>query len=108
MTDLVALLTSPSVSDGFSALHSAIHDSHTTWPSLPLSKVARLDADSDSASASRSRAGVHPTSRAVVTGGPVRVSISGVLRECPHLRELFQAAEYDHRSRATVYRTPNR
>ncbi|KAN0123228.1 Cullin-4B [Russula decolorans] len=81
MTDLVALLTFPSVSDGFSALHSAIHDSHTTWPSLPLSKVARLDADSDSASASRSRAGVHPISRAVVTGGPVRVSVSGNLQQ---------------------------
>ena len=90
MTDLVALLTFSSVSDGFSALHSTIHNSHTTWPSLPLSKVARLDADSDSASASRSRAGVHPTSRPVVTGGPIRVSISGSLRECPHLRELFR------------------
>ena len=69
------------------------------WPSLPPSKVARLDTDSesDSASASRSRAGVHPTSRAVVTGGPIQVSISGSLRECPHLRELFQMAEYDHR-----------
>jgi hypothetical protein len=108
MTDLVALLTFPSVSDGFSALHSAIRDSYTTWPSLPLSKVARLDADSDSASASRSRAGAHPTSRAVVARGLVRVSVSGSVRECPHLLELFQAAEYDHCPRATVYRTPNR
>jgi cullin 4 len=84
MADLVALLTFPSVSDGFSALRLAIRDSHTTLPSLPLSKVARLDADSDSGSASRSRAGVHPTPRSVVAGGPVRVSISGSLRECPH------------------------
>lgn len=81
MTDLVALLTFPSVSNGFSDLSLAIHDNHTTLPSLPLSKVARLDADSDSGSASRSRAGVRPTSRALVAGGPIRVSISGNLRE---------------------------
>lgn len=108
MTDLVALLTFPSVSNGFSALRPAIHDNHTTLPSLPLSKVARLDADSDSGSASRSRAGVHLASRAVVAGGPIRVSISGSLREWPYLCELFHAAEYDHPSRATLYRTPNR
>jgi cullin-4 len=93
MIDLVALLTFPSISQGFSALHSAIHDSHTTLPSLPLSKVARLDADSDSGSASRSRAGLHPTSRAVVVGGPIRVSISGNLREWPYVCAQFQTAE---------------
>ncbi len=107
MADLVALLTFPSVSDGFSPLRSVICASHTTLPSLPLSKVARLDADSDSGSASRSRAGVHPTPRSVVAGGPIRVSISGSLRECPHFCELFQVAEYDDRPRATVYRTSN-
>ena len=95
MTDLAALLTFPSVSNGFSALHSATHGSHTTWSSLPLTKVARLDADSDSASASRSRAGVHPTPQAVVRGGPVRVCISGSRRECPL---LFQTAEYNQSS----------
>jgi hypothetical protein len=84
MTDLITLLTFPSTSDAFTAVHSSIHDNHVALPSLPLSKVARLDADSDSGSASRSRAGVHPTStsRPVVAGGPVRVSVSGGFREC--------------------------
>ena len=107
MTDLVALLTFPSVSDGFSALYSTIHDNCTTLPSLPLSKVARLDSDSDSGSASRSRAGGHPTSRVAVAGGPVRVNLSGIPREWPYHCEPFQSAEFDHRHRATLYRTPN-
>ncbi|KAH9963578.1 Cullin-4B [Russula dissimulans] len=78
-SDLITLLTFPSVSGGFTALRPGIHDNHTTLPSLPLSKVARLDADSDSGSASRSRAGVHPTSRTAVAGDPVRIFISGSL-----------------------------
>jgi hypothetical protein len=82
MTDLISLLTFPSISDGFTAVRPNIHDSenHATFTSLPLSKVARLDADSDSGSASRSRAGI--TSHVMVARGPVRVSISGDLREC--------------------------
>src|SRR6267142_732766 len=81
MTDLITLLTFPSTSDGFTALHSSIHDNQTALPSLPLSKVARLDADSDPGSASRSRASA--TSRSVVVaGGPVRVVVSGGFREC--------------------------
>jgi hypothetical protein len=82
MTDLITLLTFPSTTGGFTAVRSSIYDNHTTLPSLPLSKVARLDADSDPGSASRSRADAGPTSRSVVTGGPVRVSISGGFREC--------------------------
>ncbi|KAI9451539.1 Cullin-4B [Russula earlei] len=77
MTDLITLLTFPSVSDGFTALRSTVHDNHTTLSRLPLSKVARLDADSDSGSASRSRAGVHQPSSTVVAGGPLRVFVSG-------------------------------
>ncbi|KAI0249475.1 Cullin-4B [Lactifluus subvellereus] len=88
MTDLITLLTFPSISDGFTALRPTVHDNHTTLPSLPLSKVARLEADSDSGSASRSRAGVRPASHAIVVGSPVRVSISGDLsqpRRRPHI-----------------------
>lgn len=81
MTDLITLLTFPSTSNGFTALHPSVHENHITLPSLPLSKVARLDADSDPGSASRSRAGAPSTSRPVVAGGPVRVSISGHFRE---------------------------
>ena len=94
-SDLITLLTFPSVSDGFAALRSGIHDNHTTLPSLPLSKVARLDADSDSGSASRSRAGVHPTSRTAVAGDPVRIFISGSLREWCYSCDTFQSAEFD-------------
>ena len=90
MTDLITLLTLPSTSDGFTALRSSIHDNNTALPSLPLSKVARLDADSDPGSASRSRAGVHATSRpVVVAGGPVQVGVSGGFRECGHMSANF-------------------
>ncbi|KAH9983287.1 Cullin-4B [Russula compacta] len=77
MTDLITLLTFPSTSNGFTALRSSVHENSISLPSFPLSKVARLDADSDPGSASRSRAGVRSTSRVVAAGGPVRVSISG-------------------------------
>jgi hypothetical protein len=102
MTDLVALLTFPSVSNYFSVLHLhlAIRDSLTMRPSLPPSKVARLDTDSksDSASASRSRAGVHPTSRAVVTGGPIQVYPVAFVSVLIFLNcSRWQNTEYDHR-----------
>ncbi|KAI0292249.1 Cullin-4B [Multifurca ochricompacta] len=79
MTDLMALLTFPSKSYGFTVLCPTLHDSHTTLPSPPPRKVARLDADSDSGLSSRSRAGSNLASRAIASRGPIQVRIDGRL-----------------------------
>ncbi|KAI0259323.1 Cullin family-domain-containing protein [Gloeopeniophorella convolvens] len=78
MTDLVTLLTFPSISDGFTSLRTTIHDEPST-SSLPLRKVARLDADLDSGSASRSRSGKEPAQLSAAARGPVRINVTGDL-----------------------------